>query len=456
LLMLVFFLQILRAKRIPLGNDTIFFEPFDSIEFPKNWVRSKDPKYDGQYKVRKMAPPRSLHNEQMLTFITKKKFYVLSSKIDSFPKMEGKEFVFQFESRHPEYIDCTGGFMKLFGDIEPIVITEKTPALLTFGPEMCGDVSHVIFKFRHLNKKTRIWSEISLIDPPPFEPDGLNQLFTLVIRPNNTYEILINGETVKKGSLYEDFDPPINGYIEVPDPDDFKPDDWDEREYIIDEAAVKPDDWDENAPLFIQSPPQLPEGWQENEPLYIEDRGSKKPSAWSDEILGEYKYPLIENPKCFGPNSKGCGKYTPGYIKNPNYKGEWNKPLIRNPNYKGKWKQKMIPNKDYSHEPKAYLLPRPGAIGFNFWSADANIAFKNILISNKFAVVKNTTIRDFLKRRESQLKREIEKAEIEMNKLEEEREEQEEREREERKKPWFQRFIRKIGRKAFNIKEENL
>ena len=99
-------------------------------------------------------------------------------------------------------------------------------------------------------------------------------------------------------------------------------------------------------------------------------------------------YPLKVNPKCTELGVVGCGKYTPGYIDNPNYKGIWEKPLIKNPNYKGIWKQKMIPNKDYYNETHAYLIPHPSAIGFNFWTADANIAFKNILISENFHAVK--------------------------------------------------------------------
>ena len=38
--------------------------------------------------------------------------------------------------------------------------------------------------------------------------------------------MLIDGEEKKAGSLFDDFDPPVNPPAEIPDPDDSKPDDW--------------------------------------------------------------------------------------------------------------------------------------------------------------------------------------------------------------------------------------
>lgn len=52
----------------------------------------------------------------------------------------------------------------------------------------------------------------------------------------------------------EDFTPPVNPPKEIDDPDDKKPEDWDEREKIPDPDAEKPDDWDEDAPAKIPDP----------------------------------------------------------------------------------------------------------------------------------------------------------------------------------------------------------
>lgn len=67
--------------------------------------------------------------------------------------------------------------------------------------------------------------------------------FNLVLKPDDTFEMLIDQVVVSKGSLLEDMVPPVNPPKEINDPSDKKPDDWDERPKIPDPYAVKPDDW---------------------------------------------------------------------------------------------------------------------------------------------------------------------------------------------------------------------
>lgn len=69
--------------------------------------------------------------------------------------------------------------------------------------------------------------------------------------PDNTFEIKINDETIKQGSLLEDFEPAVNPSKEIDDPEDFKPANWVDDAEIEDVEAVKPDDWDETAPALI-------------------------------------------------------------------------------------------------------------------------------------------------------------------------------------------------------------
>ena len=61
----------------------------------------------------------------------------------------------------------------------------------------------------------------------------------------------IDNKVVSSGSLLEDMSPPIMPAREIPDPNDSKPEDWDDRERIEDPDSVKPDDWDESAPAKI-------------------------------------------------------------------------------------------------------------------------------------------------------------------------------------------------------------
>lgn len=57
---------------------------------------------------------------------------------------------------------------------------------------------------------------------------------------------------VNSGNLLHDMTPPVNPSREIEDPEDRKPEDWDERPKIPDPDAVKPDDWDEDALLRFQ------------------------------------------------------------------------------------------------------------------------------------------------------------------------------------------------------------
>ena len=74
----------------------------------------------------------------------------------------------------------------------------------------------------------------------------------LIIRPDNTFEVSIDYRIVNHGSLFDDFEPSVNPPQEIDDPNDFKPEDWDEREKIPDPEAKKPEDWDESQPRQIE------------------------------------------------------------------------------------------------------------------------------------------------------------------------------------------------------------
>lgn len=176
--------------------------------------------------------------------------------------------------------------------------------------------------------------------------DKQPHLFTLILRPNNLFEVKLDNNVVNEGSLLDDFTPPVNPPLEIEDPDDKRPADWDDREKIPDPSATKPDDWDEDAPAqIVDEDDVMPEGWLEDEPPTIKNPESVKPEDWDNEMDGEWEPPEITNPKCV--DAPGCGPYKKKMKNNPRFKGKWLPPLINNPNYKGKWKPKLIHNPDY-------------------------------------------------------------------------------------------------------------
>lgn len=274
-----------------------------------------------------------------------------------------------------------------------------------FGPDKCGETNKVHFILRHFNPKSKTWEEKHMQGAPAIKNDGLTHLYTLVIRKDNTFEMWIDLEPVKKvffflskfqkienylknwgkkkGNLLEAaaFKPSVVPPKTIDDPTDKKPADWVDIEMIPDPNATKPDDWDENQPELIEDKEdKKPEGWLDEGAMKIADPKANKPEDWDDEEDGKWEAPIIDNPDC---KKIGCGEWKPRKIKNPMYKGKWSAPLIKNAQYIGPWVPKQIPNPNYFEdlEPATPLLSMIKAIGIEIWTMQKNIAYNNFLIA---------------------------------------------------------------------------
>lgn len=209
-----------------------------------------------------------------------------------------------------------------------------SPYLLMFGPDICGPATkkvHVIFNYKGKNLLTT--KDIRCKD------DVHTHVYRLVIKPDNTYKVLIDGEVVEKGELEKDwaFLPPKK----IKDPEAKKPSDWDDNPKIDDETESKPEDWDQ--------------------PEYIADPEATKPEDWDDEMDGDWEPPQINNPA---------------------YKGEWKPKQIDNPNYKGPWIHPEIDNPDYVPDDKLYLQKDVCSVGFDLWQVKSGTIFDNVLVGD--------------------------------------------------------------------------
>jgi len=265
------------------------------------------------------------------------RFYGISSKFESFSN-EGKDLVIQFQVKHEQNIDCGGGYAKIFAsDLDQAGMHGDSPYHIMFGPDICGSGTkkvHVIFT--HKGKNHLVNKEIRCKD------DEFTHLYTLIVKPDNTYEVKIDNAKVESGSLEVDWD--ILPAKEILDPEAKKPEDWDDNETIADPADEKPEDWDK--------------------PEHVADPEAKKPDDWDDEMDGEWEAPMIDNPE---------------------FKGEWKPKQIPNPAYKGKWIHPKIANPEYSAEPLLYRYSDIGAIGFDLWQVKSGTIFDNILIGDDAA-----------------------------------------------------------------------
>lgn len=140
--------------------------------------------------------------------------------------------------------------------------------------------------------------------------DGYTHLYTLIIRPDQTYKVKIDNEMVASGNLEDDLDflPPKK----INDPTVKKPMDWDDRIEIDDPNDVKPevicspysallDDFISTACMFdiVELHTSFAfliflKDW--DEPEYLMDMSAEKPADWDDAVNGEWHYPRVKNP----------------------------------------------------------------------------------------------------------------------------------------------------------------
>lgn len=379
-----------------------FAEHFDNLEtFDKKWIKSeakKDDasediaKYDGVWTVE--APQRQiLRGDLGLVLKSKAKHAAISSRLIKPFVFTDKPLVVQYEVTLQDGQECGGAYIKLLSSGKETTdlkqFHDKTPYSIMFGPDKCGNDIKLHFIFRHVNPINGTISEKHCKKPKerleePFK-DKEPHLYQLVINPDNTFTVSVDHKVVNEGSLLSDFNPAVNPPREIDDPEDKKPENWDEREKIPDPDAKKPEDWDEDAPPQIPDENSAkPDGWLDHEEEMIPDPNAEKPADWDTDMDGEWEAPLIPNPAC--EKAVGCGQWNAPLISNPNYKGKWRAPLLDNPNYQGKWAPRKILNPDFFEDLNPFKMTPISAVGIELWSMSSDILFDNFVITDDVAV----------------------------------------------------------------------
>ncbi|KAG0619161.1 hypothetical protein M758_4G121400 [Ceratodon purpureus] len=365
-------------------SDTVFYDNFDE-DFDGRWIVSQSSDYGGTWKHAKSEG----HEDYGLLVSEKAKKYGIA--VDLPEKVDPKDgaVVLQYDLRLQNGLECGGAYLKFLQPQEAgwtaNDFNNESPYSIMFGPDKCGATNKVHFIFRHKNPKSGKYVEHHLKSPPTPVSDKLSHVYTAVIYPNNTLKLLIDGEEKKTANLLsDDFEPAVIPPKTIADPEDKKPEDWDDRAKIPDPDATKPDDWDEDAPREIEDDEaEKPEGWLDDEPDEVDDPEATKPEDWDDEEDGEWEPPKITNPKC--EEAPGCGEWKRPMKKNPAFKGKWRAPMIDNPAYQGIWAPKQIPNPDFFELEKPNL-EAVAAIGIEIWTMQDGILFDNILVAHDEAV----------------------------------------------------------------------
>ncbi|KAL0209318.1 hypothetical protein RCL1_007258 [Eukaryota sp. TZLM3-RCL] len=331
----------------PVLGTHSFYDHFADLS---QWTVSKHPKFHGKWAVEYPEEPAGIPNDKGLVVKTVAAHHGIFASLESPFEIQEEPLVLQYEVRYQKHpISCAGSYIKVLSALPTESdFSDVTPWSIMFGPDVCGR-SQVHFIFRTINPKTGEPIEHHMINSPAVQNDGVTHLYTLVVDPKtNEYQVKVDDKEVSKGSLFTDFQPPVNPPAQIPDPSATKPDDWDEREFIVDQDAVKPIDWDE--------------------PEFIVDPEAKMPEDWDVEEDGDWSAPMIPNPE---------------------YKGEWVPPVKENPEYKGKWEAPLIDNPDYYEVTHPLQGQRVAALGIEIWSMDSGILFDNILLTSEEAVAKD-------------------------------------------------------------------
>merc|ERR1719324_2022258 len=346
----------------------VYFEEDFSGDWESRWVVSENKDDLGKFVV--TAGINGDSSNVGLKTSQDAKFYGISAVTKEFSNKD-KTLVVQYTVKHEQNIDCGGAYLKLGPEpFDGKAFHGETKYNIMFGPDICGMTkrTHLIFNYKEKNllkdKDMRT------------ESDELTHVYTLVVKPDNTFAVSIDGSEVESGKLADGWK--FLEPKEIDDPEDKKPSDW------VDEAEMDdPED-------------KKPEGYDAI-PAKIADPKATKPDDWDDES-----------------------------------DGEWKAKRIKNPAYKGVWAPKKIANPAYVDDTSIGQYGSFSWVGIDVWQVKAGTIFDNLLITDdveaaKAAADKIKTFQDGEKKQKEEKDAEkAKKAEEDRAKAEEERKKKEE------------------------------
>jgi calreticulin len=220
--------------------------------------------------------------------------------------------------------------------VDQTTFSGTTPYVVMFGPDICAETKRI---HAILADHKGVGVENTRQSYPG--TDQMTHMYTFILRPDKTYAILLDREEQGSGYMYDDY-PAMLVPKMVPDPLAVKPEDWDEREKIVDGEDKKPSDWVDDA--------------------FIPDPDADKPSEWDDEVDGVWE---------------------PNQLSNPAYRGEWKPRLIKNFAYKGTWTRPLTQNPEWTED----MEQRVGtwtvtALGLEIWQVKSGTIFDDILLTD--------------------------------------------------------------------------
>jgi len=327
-----------------ISGEVYFKEQFNDDSWEKTWTVPTDWKPSEEMGLWKLTTGEYYGNKDDNGLQTSEdaRFYGLSAKLEkTFINDVQKNLVIQYSVKNEHKMDCGGAYLKLLSGGNNFNYSKfggETPYAIMFGPDICGSTkrTHAILHYAKKDSNLLISKDI------PVQNDKFTHLYTLVIKPDNTFEVFIDNKSVRKGNLDDEFD--FLEPKEIDDPAISKPKDWVDQKKIPDPDDKKPDGYDD----ILEE---------------IPNPDARKPDDWDDEDDGKWEAPMIDNPA---------------------YEGPWSPKMIDNPDYKGPWENPTIPNPDYIYDNSMYAVCANGCthIGFELWQVKSGTIFDDIIVTD--------------------------------------------------------------------------
>jgi len=352
------------AAAVAVASGEVFFQESFEDGWEDRWVKSewKDAKEIGAWETTE-GKFFGKEGDKALKTTEDARFYGLSAKMGKSVDNKGKDLVIQYSVKNEQDIDCGGAYIKLLPDTDQKQFGGDSEYALMFGPDICGYTkkTHAIVTYDGKEGKPTNYLHKTDIKT---ESDKYTHLYTMVIKPDNTYEVQIDGEKVQGGNIAENYD--VYHPEKINDPDQSKPKDWVDEKKIPDPEDKKPEGYDD-------IPKQIP------------DPEAKKPDDWDDEDDGEWEAPQIDNPE---------------------FKGEWTQKQIDNPDYKGEWEHPQIANPEYKPDDNLYNFCKKGCstVGFELWQVKAGTLFDDIIVTDSLQEAKEFADKTFYAKRDAEKK----------------------------------------------------
>jgi calreticulin len=319
----------------------VFFEERFNRGWEQRWTKSQraNPgKLLGRFRVSAGSFYADRRDQRGLQTLDDGRQYLISAKFKRCFNTSGRDLILQFTVKLENKVEKAQAYLKLLPEaLKQNQFSSKSPYRILFGPDIKQwDRKHLDYRIHRNRTEYRTSEHILCFD------DRLTHVYTLVIHANQSYKILKDNFTDIESHLEDAFNyaPPR----EIPDPDEEKPDDWEDIETIDD-----PDD--------------VPPPWLEQIPQFIPDPAAKRPADWDDAAHGAWTPPLLTNPA---------------------YRKDWAPRKIPNPAFRGDWIAKNVTNPDYVGDPKFGKPEDLCFVGIDVEHDVAGAIWDNILVTDDF------------------------------------------------------------------------